>query len=73
MEARWRCRIMGMSEKFSSEDSGRQKWWRRCRTTGMDTTAEDMREGNRRYVGRWRWRNGLEERQQTGQILTGNN
>ena len=37
----------------------------------MDTTAEEIREGNRRDVGRLRWRNGLEEQQWTEKISTG--
>ena len=39
----------------------------------MDTAAEDMRGGNRRDVGRRKFRNGLEGRQRTGQILPGKN
>ena len=39
----------------------------------MDMEVEEMRDGNRRDVGRRRWRNGLEERRWTSQILTGNN
>ena len=34
-----------MTDKFSGEDSGRQEWWRRCRTTGMDTAVEEMWDG----------------------------
>ena len=51
MEARWRCGIMGMADKFRGEDSGGRKRWRRCGTTWMDTAAEEMRYGNRRDVG----------------------
>ena len=62
---------MGMEDKFSGEDSGgRARCWR-CGTTGMDTAAEEIRDGNRRDVGRWRWRNGLEGRQRTGKYLQG--
>ena len=59
MEARWRCGIMRMTDKFSGEDSyGQARWWK-CGTTGMNTAAEEMQDGNRRDVGQWRWRNGL--------------
>ena len=61
-----------MEDKFICEDIDRQAGWRICGTTGMDTAAEDMQDGNRRYAGRRRWRNALEEWQWTGQILTGN-
>ena len=40
--------------------------------TVVDTAVEEMRDGNRRDVGRRRWQNGLEERQRIGKILTGN-
>ena len=72
MEVQWICSMMGMAEKVSNEESGRQARWRRCRTTGMDTAAEDTQDGNRRDVRRRRWRNGLEEWRQTAKILTGN-
>ena len=55
-----RSEIMGMVDNISGEDSGELARWRRCGTTEMDTTAEEMRYGNRRDVGRWRWQNGLE-------------
>ena len=48
-----------MEEKVSGEDSGVQEQWRRCRTTGMNTAAEEMQDGNIRDVGQLRWRNGL--------------
>ena len=73
MEARQRCRIMGMADRVNSDDSGRKSWWRRCGTTDMDTAAEEMRDCNRRDVGRRRWRNGLEGRRLTGKISTGEN
>ena len=72
MELRWRCRIIGMADKVSGEDSVRRAWWRRCRTTGMDMAAEEMWDGNRWDVGQRRWRNGLGGRRKTGQIFTGN-
>ena len=40
--------------------------------TVVDTAVEEMRDGNRRDVGRRRWQNGLEGQQQNGQISTGN-
>ena len=55
-----RSGIMVMVDKISGVDSGGQALWRRCGTTGMDTTVEEMRDGNRRYLGQQRWRNGLE-------------
>ena len=72
MEARWICSIVGMIDKVSSEDSGARARWQIYGTKGMDTAAEEMQHGNRRDVVRQRWRNGLEERRQTGQIFTGN-
>ena len=72
MEAQWRREIMGMEDKVSGEESGGRAWWRKRRTTGIDTAAEEMRDGSRRYVERQRWRNGLEEWQRTGKVLTGN-
>ena len=63
---------MGMADKVSGEDIRGREWWRRCGTTGMDTAAEEMWDGNIRDVGQRRWRNGLEGRQRTGQISTGN-
>ena len=39
MEAWCRCRIIGMVEKVSGEDSGRRSQWRRCGTAGMYTAA----------------------------------
>ena len=38
----------------------------------MDTAADEMQDGNRRDDGQHRWRNELEEQQQAGKILTGN-
>ena len=63
---------MGMADKVRGEYSGEKLRWSRCGTTGMDMAAEEMRDGNRRDVGRQRWINGLEERQRTGQISTVN-
>ena len=54
MEVRRRCVIMGNSEKVRGENSSGQAQWRRCRTSGMDTEAEDMQDDNRRDVGRRR-------------------
>ena len=69
----YRCSgTMGMADKINSEYSGGQGRWQRCGTTGMDTTVEDMRDGKRRDLGRWRYINGLEERQRTGIISTWN-
>ena len=62
LRAYCRSGIMGMADNVSGEDSGGQTRWRRCGTIGMDTEAENMRDGNRRYVGRRRWKNGLEGR-----------
>ena len=64
--------IMEMRDKVGGVDSGGRSWWWIFRTTGIDTAVEEMRDGNRRDVGRRRWRNELEERQWTGQISTGN-
>ena len=62
----YRCSgIKEMADKVSGEDSGGRAWWRRCGTAGIDTAVEEMRDGNRRDVGRRIWRNGLEERRQT--------
>ena len=72
MEMRWIYRIIGMADKFSGEDRGGRAWWRRCGTTGIDTVAEEMWNGNRWDVGRRRWRNGLEGQRRTGKISTGN-
>ena len=47
MEAQWGCGMMGMTDKVSGEDSGGRARWRRCATTGVDTAAEEMRDGNR--------------------------
>ena len=47
MEAQWRCRIKGMTEKVSGEDSSGRAWCQRCRTTDMDTEAEDMWDSSR--------------------------
>ena len=47
MEARWRCRIIGMADQVSGKDSGVKPWWRECGTTGMNKAAEDMWDGNR--------------------------
>ena len=60
--------IMGMADKVSGKDSGGRAWLQRCGTTDMDTTVEEMQDGNRRDVGQRRWRNGLEGRLRTGQI-----
>ena len=38
---------VGTEDKVSSEDSGERTRWRRFRTTGMDTAAEEMWDGNR--------------------------
>ena len=43
----WRCKIIGMADKVSGEDSGDQEWLRRCETIGMDTSADEMWDGNR--------------------------
>ena len=72
IEARWRCGIMGMAEKVRGEYSCGRARWQRFETTGIDTAAEKMRDGNKRDVGQQIWRNGLEGRRQTGQISTGN-
>ena len=68
-----RSMIVGMEDKVSDGDSGGRAWRRRCGTAGIDMAAAEMREVKRRDVGAWRWRNGLEERRWTGQILTDNN
>ena len=60
MEVRWILWIVGMLDKFGCEDSSGRVLWRRCGTTDMDTMAEEIRDGNRRDVGRRRWQNGLE-------------
>ena len=72
MEARCRCRIIGIADKVSGEYSGRRAWWRRFRTTVIDMAAEEIWDGNRWDVGRRIWRNELEGRRQTGKILIGN-
>ena len=36
---------MGMADKVRGGDSGGQAQWRRCRKTGIDTTAEEMWDG----------------------------
>ena len=64
--------IMGLADKISGEDSGGRAHWRICGTTGMYMVVEEMWDSNRRYVGQYRWRNRLEERRRTGQILIGN-
>ena len=64
--------IMGMADNISGEDSGGRAQWRSCGTTEMDVAVEEMRDGNRRYVGQQRWLNELEERRWNGKILTGN-
>ena len=61
-----------MADKVGVEDSGVQARWWRCGTTDMDTTVEEMRDGNRRDLGRRRWQNGLEGRLRTEKISTGN-
>ena len=40
-------REVGMTDKVSGEYSSGQARWRRYRTTGMDTAAEEMWDGNR--------------------------
>ena len=72
MEAWKRCGKVGISDKVGGEDSGGRARRRRCGTTGMNTAAEEIRDGNRIGVVRRRWRSGLEERQQSGQIFTRN-
>ena len=47
MEARCICRIIGMEDKASSDDSNGRAWWQTCRTTWIDTAAEEMWDGNR--------------------------
>ena len=64
--------IMRMADNIRGEDSSGQARWHICETIDMDTVVEEMWDGNRRDVGQWRCRNGLEERRQTEQILTGN-
>ena len=54
-----RSRTIGMEDKVSGKDRGGQERWQICGTKEMDTAAEEMRDGNRRDVGRRRWRNGL--------------
>ena len=53
---------MGMADKISGKDSGGRARWRICGTTGMYTTVEEIREGNRRDVddgdGKMGWKNG---------------
>ena len=73
MEAQWIYGIMGMADKVNSKYSGPRAWWQRCGTIWIDTVEEEIQDGNRRDEGLRRWRNGLEERRQTGQISTGNN
>ena len=70
--AYYRSVIMGVAEKIRGEDSSGRAQWKRFGKTGMDTAAADMQDGNRRDVGRRKWQNGLEERQRTAKILTGN-
>ena len=67
-----RSGTMNMADKNSSEDRGGRARWHIYITTGMDTVVEDMRDSNRRDVGRRRWQNGLEERRWNGKILSGN-
>ena len=38
---------VGMEDKVSGADSSGRARWRRFRTTGMDTAAEEMWDGNR--------------------------
>ena len=38
---------VGMEDKVGGEDRGGRAWWRIFRTTGMDTEAEEMWDGNR--------------------------
>ena len=73
MRACCHSRIMGMADKVSGEDIGGLAWWQRFGTTGIDTVVDEMQDGNRRDVGRRRWRNGLEERRRTEQIFSRNN
>ena len=63
---------MGISDKAGGEEINGQARWHRYWKTGVDTAVEDMQDGNRRDVGRRRWRNMLEGQKRTGQILTGN-
>ena len=63
----YRCSVMmRMPDKVGVEYNGGLERWRICDTTVIDTAVEEMRDGNRKDVGRWRWKNGLEERRQTG-------
>ena len=55
MEARWRCRIMGMAENVSGKDSVRKKV-----VTEMQYNRNGY--GGRGYVGQRRWQNSLEGR-----------
>ena len=52
MKERWRCRIMGISDKFRGEDSSGLARWQRYRTTRIDKAADLMWYGNKSYVGR---------------------
>ena len=38
---------LGMVDKVRVEDISRPARWQSCRTTGMDTVAEEMGYGNR--------------------------
>ena len=38
---------IGMEDKVSGENSGRQAQRQRCKTTEMDTAADDLWDGNR--------------------------
>ena len=38
---------VGISDKVSGKDSGGRARWRRFRKTGMDTAADEIRDGNR--------------------------
>ena len=45
-----------MAYMVSGEDSGGRARCRRCGTTGIDTAVEEMRDSNRRDVGRLIWK-----------------
>ena len=62
LRANYRSSIMGMADKVNGKDSGRRAWWQRCETKGIHIATEEMRDDNRRCVGRQRRQNGSEER-----------
>ena len=47
MEARWRCRIIEITDKVDGEENGGRSLWRRFRTTGMDMVVDKLYDGNR--------------------------